>query len=87
MDSLFSRKGQFLNVRGEKTSEAMFYEVLKNSIHNVWDNIKLNDYCCMESIILDNMNIPKGIGVCVCLWVCVCFELVVCLYVFMCIRL
>ncbi|XP_059143495.1 GH3 domain-containing protein-like [Physella acuta] len=53
------RKGQFLNVRGEKISEAMFYEVLKGAVTKIWTNISLADYCCLESVILDGLDVPK----------------------------
>ncbi|CAG5120943.1 unnamed protein product [Candidula unifasciata] len=52
------RKGQFLNVRGEKVSEALFYEILKGTITKIWKDIKLADYCCTESNILDTMDVP-----------------------------
>ncbi|BFZ14829.1 hypothetical protein BsWGS_17868 [Bradybaena similaris] len=52
------RKGQFLSVKGEKVSEALFYEILKGTITKIWTDIKLADYCCTESNILDAMDIP-----------------------------
>ena len=54
------RKGQFLNVRGEKISEAQFYEVLKGTITKIWADTRLADYCCTESVVLEGMDIPNG---------------------------
>lgn len=54
------RKGQFLSVKGEKVSEALFYEILKGTITKIWTDIKLADYCCTESNILDAMDIPDS---------------------------
>lgn len=55
-----SRKGQFLNVRGEKISEAVFYDALKSTLSKISAEIKLVDYCCVESVVLDEMDIYKG---------------------------
>lgn len=57
---ILHRKGQFLNVRGEKISEALFYEILKGTITKIWTDIKLADYCCMESTILEGMDVPQS---------------------------
>ncbi|KAK7096789.1 uncharacterized protein [Littorina saxatilis] len=48
------RMGQFLNVRGEKTSEALFYTALKDAVAQ-WSGLALVDYCCAESILLDDV--------------------------------
>ncbi|KAG5854872.1 hypothetical protein ANANG_G00042430 [Anguilla anguilla] len=45
------RRGQMLNVRGEKVSEAMFLAALKRAVTQ-WPGAKLVDYCCAESGIL-----------------------------------
>ena len=45
------RQGQFLNVRGEKTSEQTFYYTLTTTASDIWreDDVTLRDYCCVES--------------------------------------
>ncbi|KAG7492297.1 hypothetical protein MATL_G00012930 [Megalops atlanticus] len=45
------RRGQMLNVRGEKMSEAMFLGALKRAVSQ-WPGAELVDYCCAESGIL-----------------------------------
>lgn len=45
------RRGQMLNVRGEKVSEALFLGALKRAVCQ-WPGAKLVDYCCVESGIL-----------------------------------
>ncbi|GFR97455.1 GH3 domain-containing protein [Elysia marginata] len=55
------RKGQFLNVRGEKISEAQFYEILKGTITKIWADTRLADYCCMESVVLEGMDVPSDL--------------------------
>ncbi|RUS80741.1 hypothetical protein EGW08_011505 [Elysia chlorotica] len=55
------RKGQFLNVRGEKISEAQFYEILKGTITKIWTDTRLADYCCMESVVLEGMDVPADL--------------------------
>ncbi|KAK3099344.1 hypothetical protein FSP39_003018 [Pinctada imbricata] len=49
------RQGQFLNVRGEKTSESSFYQALSKACES-WSDIKLVDYCCCESILIDDQG-------------------------------
>lgn len=49
------RQGQFLNVRGEKTSEKAFYSALLHSARN-WHGMKLIDYCCVESAVLEQVT-------------------------------
>ncbi|KAL5012871.1 hypothetical protein ScPMuIL_011422 [Solemya velum] len=49
------RQGQFLNVRAEKTSESAFYEALQTAASN-WPGIKILDYCCAESVMLDTLD-------------------------------
>ena len=41
------RQGQFLNVRGEKTSEKLFYDTLSD-VAKQWDGVTLKDYCCVD---------------------------------------
>ena len=41
------RKGQFLNVLGERTSEEAFYRALSKAASNDW-NLRLKDYTCVE---------------------------------------
>lgn len=53
-----SRQGQFLNVRGEKTSEKTFYNALMKAVSN-WEGLKLTDYCCSESLLISEEG--KGI--------------------------
>lgn len=46
-----TRRGQMLNVRGEKVSEALFLDALKKALSE-WPGAQLVDYCCAESGIL-----------------------------------
>lgn len=48
------RQGQFLNVRGEKTSENNFYQALLSAVQK--SGIKMVDYCCTESVMLDQVS-------------------------------
>ncbi|XP_019939100.2 GH3 domain-containing protein [Paralichthys olivaceus] len=45
------RRGQMLNVRGEKVSEALFLNALKKAVAQ-WPGSQLVDYCCAESGIM-----------------------------------
>ncbi|XP_060950709.1 GH3 domain-containing protein [Limanda limanda] len=45
------RRGQMLNVRGEKVSEALFLNTLKKAVTQ-WPGSQLVDYCCAESGIM-----------------------------------
>lgn len=45
------RRGQMLNVRGEKVSEALFLGTLKKAVSQ-WSGAQLVDYCCAESGIM-----------------------------------
>lgn len=45
------RRGQMLNVRGEKVSEALFLSALKEALSQ-WPGAQLVDYCCAESGIM-----------------------------------
>lgn len=45
------RRGQMLNVRGEKVSESMFLGALKEALSQ-WPGAQLVDYCCAESGIM-----------------------------------
>lgn len=45
------RRGQMLNVRGEKVSEALFLSALKEALSQ-WPAAQLVDYCCAESGIM-----------------------------------
>lgn len=47
------RKGQFLNVRGEKTSESLFYQALTKTT-SAWFPRKLLNYCCVESLLIED---------------------------------
>lgn len=49
------RRGQMLNVRGEKVSEAMFLDALKKAVAQ-WPGAQLVDYCCAESGILEDAS-------------------------------
>ncbi|KAK6173155.1 hypothetical protein SNE40_016664 [Patella caerulea] len=49
------RQGQFLSVRGEKTSESLFYCALCKTIDN-WSDVQLVDYCCAESVLVDDQT-------------------------------
>ncbi|KAL8604079.1 hypothetical protein ACOMHN_024904 [Nucella lapillus] len=55
------RQGQFLNVRGEKTSESVFYDSLISALKQ-WDDLKLVDYCCAESIVVEDTTMKKYRG-------------------------
>ena len=46
--------GQFLNLRGEKTSETAFYQALCQALQT--SDVKLVDYCCAESVMVDENN-------------------------------
>lgn len=48
------RRGQMLNVRGEKVSEALFLDALKKAVSQ-WPAAQLVDYCCAESGIMGNL--------------------------------
>ncbi|XP_071087914.1 GH3 domain-containing protein-like [Haliotis cracherodii] len=54
------RQGQFLNVRGEKTSESSFYSALSETVP-CWSDVRLTDYCCAESIHVDDAGILSSI--------------------------
>ena len=71
MITLFSRQGQFLNVRGEKTPESLFYETLTSTVSQ-WAGIKLVDYCCAESIVVEDTDMKSTSGVLFLIFVC-CF--------------
>lgn len=45
------RRGQMLNVRGEKVSESLFLGALKRAVMQ-WPGARLIDYSCVESGIL-----------------------------------
>ncbi|XP_030629471.1 GH3 domain-containing protein [Chanos chanos] len=49
------RRGQMLNVRGEKVTEALFLGALKRAVEQ-WPGAKLIDYCCAESGILGDLS-------------------------------
>ncbi|KAL8577394.1 hypothetical protein ACOMHN_060216 [Nucella lapillus] len=49
------RTGQFLNVRGEKTSESLFFQTLKETVAQ-WSGLTLVDYCCAESVLVDDID-------------------------------
>ena len=44
------RQGQFLNVRGEKTSERVFYDSLMSALKGKKPRIRVVDYTCAESV-------------------------------------
>ena len=46
-----ARHGQMLSLRGEKVSEVVFLEALKQAVV-LWPGAQLVDYCCVESGIL-----------------------------------
>ncbi|KAM7370745.1 hypothetical protein PAMP_010268 [Pampus punctatissimus] len=48
------RRGQMLNVRGEKVSEVLFLGALKKAVAQ-WSGAQLVDYCCAESGILGDL--------------------------------
>ncbi|XP_076447047.1 GH3 domain-containing protein-like [Babylonia areolata] len=52
------RIGQFLNVRGEKTSESLFYETLCETVAQ-WSGVTLVDYCCAESVLVDDTDFRR----------------------------
>ncbi|XP_014677530.1 PREDICTED: GH3 domain-containing protein-like isoform X3 [Priapulus caudatus] len=49
------RKGQLLNVRGEKTSEDSFYQALVHCAYR-WHHCKVIDYTCCESVLMDTLQ-------------------------------
>ncbi|XP_003961301.2 GH3 domain-containing protein [Takifugu rubripes] len=49
------RRGQMLNVRGEKVSEALFLDALKKAVSQ-WPAAQLVDYCCAESGIMGSSS-------------------------------
>lgn len=49
------RHGQMLNVRGEKTSEEVFYRALQRAV-KLWPGAELIDYCCVESGLLGHFS-------------------------------
>lgn len=49
------RRGQMLNVRGEKVSEHMFLAALKKAVSQ-WPGAQLVDYCCAESGIMGDSS-------------------------------
>ena len=49
-----ARRGQMLSLRGEKVSEVVFLEALKQVLVQ-WPGAQLVDYCCVESGILGNL--------------------------------
>lgn len=51
----YIRRGQMLNVRGEKVSEALFLDALKKAVSQ-WPGAQLVDYCCAESGIMGNFS-------------------------------
>ncbi|KAK3602319.1 hypothetical protein CHS0354_007110 [Potamilus streckersoni] len=51
------RQGQFLNVRGEKTSENAFYQALCDALKK--SGARLVDYCCAESLMVDTKTTSK----------------------------
>lgn len=51
------RQGQFLNIRGEKTSEAAFYGALNAAVKQA--GINMVDYCCTESVMVDATDSSK----------------------------
>ena len=62
MFTFLSRQGQFLNVRGEKTPESLFYQMLTSTVAQ-WPKLKLVDYCCAESIMVEDTD-NKSTGEC-----------------------
>lgn len=52
------RQGQFLNVRGEKTSENYFYQAVSSAVQK--SGIKMVDYCCTESLMVDQVTNDTG---------------------------
>ncbi|XP_053398736.1 GH3 domain-containing protein-like [Mercenaria mercenaria] len=51
------RQGQFLNVRGEKTSENYFYQAVNSAI--LKSGLNMVDYCCTESLMVDQVSKDK----------------------------
>ncbi|XP_060065262.1 GH3 domain-containing protein-like [Ylistrum balloti] len=51
------RQGQLLNVRGEKTSEVALFKALSEGVAH-WPGAKLVDYCCAESVLVEEED-PK----------------------------
>lgn len=49
------RRGQMLNVRGEKVSEHLFLTTLKKAVSQ-WPGAQLVDYCCAESGIMGDSS-------------------------------
>ncbi|XP_070554653.1 GH3 domain-containing protein-like [Ptychodera flava] len=49
------RQGQLLNVRGEKTSENVFYKALVETVSK-WSDVKLVDYTTAESVMLPSQR-------------------------------
>lgn len=49
------RRGQMLNVRGEKVSEHLFLAALKKAVSQ-WPGAQLADYCCAESGIMGDSS-------------------------------
>lgn len=49
------RRGQMLNVRGEKVSEHLFLAALKKAVSQ-WPGAQLVDYCCAESGIMGDSS-------------------------------
>lgn len=49
------RRGQMLNVRGEKVSEHLFLTALKKAVSQ-WPGAQLVDYCCAESGIMGDSS-------------------------------
>ncbi|MBN3275655.1 GHDC protein, partial [Polyodon spathula] len=49
------RHSQMLNVRGEKTSEEVFYRALQRAVQ-LWPGAELIDYCCVESGLLGHFS-------------------------------
>ena len=44
------RQGQLLNVRGEKTSEKLFYDAFHEGFQTALPDCNLVDYCCAEQL-------------------------------------
>ena len=44
------RQGQLLNVRGEKTSEKLFYDAFHEGFQTTLPDCNLVDYCCAEQL-------------------------------------
>ncbi|XP_077984625.1 uncharacterized protein LOC144439226 [Glandiceps talaboti] len=53
------RRGQLLNIRSEKTPETAVYQALQDSLA-AWQGVRLVDYTCTDSVMLDNCNaVPR----------------------------